>query len=563
MCGTHTGNDPGRDPDPAPCTGSEMASRLPDGYHGNQGLGTLSAQAPKVRNSKSDSMGKTLRLPGASRRVSAWSGDLEELEERNRTSPRRHLFGKRTVSVPHQLSERCDVWSSGSDRSGVRAHSDTDDRSFEESGSGRSSRDPGGGQPAILLRGIFHIEKRSCDVSLTCNQLQWSPIQPESPGFPNRPKSLKIIINPHSHKGEASKLYYEHVAPLFKLADIQTDVTETTYAGHALALLRECELQEYDGVVCVGGDGSANEVAHGLLLRAQIDAGKNTDTIFTPVRAPIPLGIIPAGSTNVLAYSLHGTKHTGTAALHIIMGNIQPVDTCTFSSSNKLLRFGFSAMFGFGGATLALAEKHRWMPSSQRREFAFLKTLANLKPESCELTFLPIKNEEVKYRGAQKNKREKAARSGSKDPWQHIQGQLLNVSIMAIPCLCSMAPRGLAPNTRLSNGTMALNIVRNTTRQEFVKHLKRFATLKNPFSFPFVDTFLVEEVKISLRNYGRSSQEQNGNRNTAEDICPWNIDGDLVEVSSDIHVRLHPELINIYGTNVEELDGFNAKCSCL
>ncbi|OCT63676.1 ceramide kinase-like protein [Xenopus laevis] len=602
-----------------------MASRVQDGYHDNQGLNTQSTQTPKVPNSKSDNMGKTLRLPGASRRVSAWSDDLEELDERSRASPRRHLFGKRTVSVPHQLSERCDVWSSGSDRSGVRALSDTDDRSIDESGSGLSP---------VLLRGIFEMEKRSCDVSLTCSQLLWNPIQPESPvstsltrqqkeefidlrdifsvklkrrrsagqtkggtllgitiflcirkgrklkdrsvhlhnqsedycdiwfkqlkeilnGFPNRPKSLKIIINPHSHKGEASKLYYEHVAPLFKLADIQTDVTETTYAGHALALLRECELQEYDGIVCVGGDGSASEVAHGLLLRAQIDAGKNTNTIFTPVRASLPLGIIPAGSTNVLAYSLHGTKHAGTAALHIIMGNIQPVDTCTFSSNNKLLRFGFSAMVGFGGRTLALAEKHRWMPSSQRREFAFLKTLANLKPETCELTFLPIENEEVKYRSAQKKNRGKAAHSASKDPWQHLQGQLLNASFMAIPCLCSMAPRGLAPNTRLNDGTMALIIARNTSRQEFVKHLKRFATVKNPFSFPFVETFLVEEVKVSIKHNGR---------NTAEGICPWNIDGDLLEVSSDIHVRLHPELINIYGTNVEELDGFNAKCSCL
>lgn len=35
------------------------------------------------------------------------------------------------------------------------------------------------------------------------------------------------------------------------------------------------------------------------------------------------------------------------------------------------------------------------------------------------------------------------------DRWQMIQGQFLNVSIMAIPCLCSVAPRGLAPNTRL------------------------------------------------------------------------------------------------------------------
>ncbi|XP_069812145.1 ceramide kinase-like protein, partial [Dendropsophus ebraccatus] len=153
---------------------------------------------------------------------------------------------------------------------------------------------------------------------------------------------------------------------------------KTNYKGHALALLKECELQEYDGIVCVGGDGSVSEVVHGLLLRAQMDAGKTINGSISPVRAPLPLGIIPAGTTNILAYSLHGIRHSVTAALHIIMGNIQPLDACTFSSEDKLLRFGFSSMFGFGGRTLALAEKHRWMPSSQRRDFAVIKTLANL-----------------------------------------------------------------------------------------------------------------------------------------------------------------------------------------
>lgn len=60
-------------------------------------------------------------------------------------------------------------------------------------------------------------------------------------------------------------------------------------------------------------------------------------------------------------------------------GHIQSVDICSFSSAGKLLRFGFSAMFGFGGRTLALAEKYRWMSPSQRRDFAVLKALAKLQ----------------------------------------------------------------------------------------------------------------------------------------------------------------------------------------
>lgn len=44
-------------------------------------------------------------------------------------------------------------------------------------------------------------------------------------GFRSRPKFLKVFINPSSHKKEAVHIYREHVAPLFKMADIRTDIT--------------------------------------------------------------------------------------------------------------------------------------------------------------------------------------------------------------------------------------------------------------------------------------------------------------------------------------------------
>ncbi|CAM4642917.1 unnamed protein product [Caretta caretta] len=503
-----------------------------------------------------------------------------------------------------------------------------------------------GGEEEPLLRGIFQIGKRSCDVVLSARQLRWSPIQPESRGghsnmnvpckeesvemkdifsvklkrrrfagqkkggmllgitvfvclkkenklkdsavsfnnlsedhchswfrclkeilngFPNRPKSLKVFVNPNSHKREATHVYYEQVAPLFKLADIKTDVTVTEYEGHALSLLKECELHAFDGVVCVGGDGSTSEIAHGLLLRAQMDAGRDTDYILSPVKAPLPLGIIPAGSTNVLAHTLHGINHAVTATLHIIMGHIQPVDIFTFSSPSKLLRFGFSAMFGFGARTLALAEKHRWMPSNQRRDFAVIKTLASLKPEECELSFLPLKNS---LQGSQENvttKKERLKKSDSKVQWHTIQDYFLNVSIMAIPCLCSMAPRGLAPNTRLNNGSMALIVVRNTSRAEFIKHLKRYASVKNQFNFPFVETYAVQEVKVQPRTKIGYDTEENVflHATSAEGNYPWNIDGDLMEGASEVHVRVHPQLINLYGVSIDELDDSKAMCTCL
>ncbi|XP_033900930.3 ceramide kinase-like protein isoform X1 [Acipenser ruthenus] len=580
--------------------------------------------------------------------LNAWSGSLEDLQQQaqpvspvstdNTGKKKKTKPPQRSVSVP-QLFALEDAADSEAEerRTGEKCHIERDD---EES----------------ILRGIFKIEKKSCDVELRASRLVWTPIQPETPtgtskagmllnkdyvelkeifavklkrrrsvgqqkggtllgitlfqcvkkgkklkdhaihlsnmsedhcevwlrhfkdilnGFRNRPKSLKVFVNPNSHRKEANQIYSEQIAPLFKLADIKTATTITEYKGHALSALKECDLKEFDGVICVGGDGFANEVAYGLLLRAQMDAGRDTDSIFTPVRAPLPLGIIPAGSTDIVAYSVQGIRHPLTAAMHIIMGHYQSVDVCTFSTHSRLLRFGFSAMFGFGGRTLALAEKHRWMPSSQRREFAVIKTLANLKPEECELTFLPLKNPKQE---SQKTTRSKLKRDSSNhfdnvDQWQSIQGLFLNISIMAIPCLCSMAPKGLAPDTRLDNGSMSLIAVRNTSRADFIKHLKRYGSLKDQFSFPFVETYTVQEVKLKPRStsgWADDLSEENvkfDSKRTpmisSEKNYPWNIDGDLMEASSEVNIRVHPRLITLFGVTTEEFDDSTVKCSCI
>uniref|UniRef100_A0A667WKB9 Ceramide kinase-like n=1 Tax=Myripristis murdjan TaxID=586833 RepID=A0A667WKB9_9TELE len=439
----------------------------------------------------------------------------------------------------------------------------------------------------VLLRGIFKLKKKSHDVLLTRTRLTWTPIVPETPtgalllkdvfavrvkrrraagqqtggavlglalfcgrrrgrrleeetlhlnnasvehthtwfntvkellAASKRPRSLKVLINPCSHKKEAVHIYRAHVAPLFKMADIHTDITITEKKGHALSVLKECKLDEFDGsvLVCVGGDGSVAEVCHALVLRAQLDAGSPE----TPERATLPLGIIPAGSTDVVSCSVHGVRDPVTAALHIILGHLQQVDMCSFSSLGRLVRFGFSAMFGFGGRSLALAEKKRWMSSSRRREYALVKTLAKLRPEECELSFLPAK----KTDGNLSEQR---------------------ISIMSIPCLSPHVPRGLAPNTRLANGSAALIAVGNTSRSEFIRHLKRFSSSSGQFSFSFVEAHAVSAVRLrprALTGWPEEENEEEGESKStpiiqSERAFPWNIDGELVEIANEVLVR--------------------------
>uniref|UniRef100_A0A096M0L6 Ceramide kinase-like n=1 Tax=Poecilia formosa TaxID=48698 RepID=A0A096M0L6_POEFO len=385
-------------------------------------------------------------------------------------------------------------------------------------------------------------------------------------GFSTRPRYVKVFINPSSHKKEAVHIYRDHVAPLFKMADVRTDITVTDRKGHALSVMKECKLDEYDGVVCVGGDGSVAELCHALVLRAQLDA----DSPENPVRAALPLGIIPAastGSTDVVSCSVHGVRDPVTAALHVVLGHLQQVDMCSFSSSGQLVRFGFSAMFGFGGRSLARAEKKRWMSSSRRREYAVVKTLARLRPEDCQLSFLPAKSSESSLFGQQGIENREIA----EESWMTNQGLYLSISVMSIPCLSPHAPQGLAPNTSLDNGSASLIAVGNASRSEFIKHLKQYTSSSGQFSFPFVETHSVSAVRIrprSLIGWSEEESEDEGDSKNTPIIqseraaLPWNIDGELVEIANEVLIRVHPRLITLYGEEVNEAES-TVTCSCI
>ncbi|KAK2840067.1 hypothetical protein Q5P01_013807 [Channa striata] len=389
-------------------------------------------------------------------------------------------------------------------------------------------------------------------------------------GFSSRPRYVKVFINPSSHKKEAVHIYREHVAPLFKMADVRTEITVTERKGHALSVMKECKLDGYDGIVCVGGDGSVAELCHALVLRAQLDA----DSPKNPVKPALPLGIIPAGSTDVVSCSVYGVRDPVTAALHIILGHLQDVDMCSFWSHGQFVRFGFSAMFGFGGQCLARAEKKRWMPSSQRREYALVKTLARLRPEDYQLCFLPGK---TSTRNQSEHRRDQAlnAESEAEESWTTNQGLYLSISIMSIPCLSPHVPRGLAPNTSLANGSAALIAVGNTSRSEFIKHLKRYSSSSGQFNFSFVETHTVSAVRIRPRSVTgwveeeeEEESEEEGNPRTTPIIrsegaaFPLNVDGELVEIASEVLIRVHPRLITLYGEDVDEADSL-ASCSCI
>lgn len=77
------------------------------------------------------------------------------------------------------------------------------------------------------------------------------------------------------------------------------------------------------GIVCVGGDGIFHESLNGL-LEARAAAAASTEPGAAELAAllgGLRLAHIPAGSTDAVACTLHGTRSPFTAAMHVCLGD--------------------------------------------------------------------------------------------------------------------------------------------------------------------------------------------------------------------------------------------------
>ena len=98
-------------------------------------------------------------------------------------------------------------------------------------------------------------------------------------------KNIAFIVNPVSGTKSKSRLA-KLIRESRDLQQFAPTVVVTEYAGHATQLAQQFALQDYYAVIAVGGDGTINEVASGLI-------GSQT-----------ALGVVPNGSGNGFARHL-------------------------------------------------------------------------------------------------------------------------------------------------------------------------------------------------------------------------------------------------------------------
>ncbi len=100
-------------------------------------------------------------------------------------------------------------------------------------------------------------------------------------------KKMLFIMNPVAGRMKAKTELYDILA-CFCRAGYEPTIQITKNRGHATRLAQNAKNKGYDIVVCSGGDGTARETIIGLLR-----SGSN-----------VPLGYIPAGTTNDLGNTL-------------------------------------------------------------------------------------------------------------------------------------------------------------------------------------------------------------------------------------------------------------------
>lgn len=137
-------------------------------------------------------------------------------------------------------------------------------------------------------------------------------------------KSMLFIYNPKAGKALIRNKLAD-ILDIFAKADYEITIYPTRFAGDAKQFVEGLE-RSFDLLVCSGGDGTLDEVVTGMI------AGEKE----------IPIGYIPAGSTNDFANSLGISKNMQQAAKTLIAGQNFPCDIGSFNQDI----FVYIAAFG-------------------------------------------------------------------------------------------------------------------------------------------------------------------------------------------------------------------------
>jgi diacylglycerol kinase (ATP) len=182
-------------------------------------------------------------------------------------------------------------------------------------------------------------------------------------------RKIGFIINPKSGTDRIKK-FKPLIELYFPEEKFICTYHTTEFAGHATGLAKELASEAYETVVAVGGDGTANEVAQGLIYSGTA------------------LGLLPKGSGNGLARACHIPLQPEKALQIIAKGYVQSMDIGVINEKIFLSNAGTGL-----DAHVALKCKH----SEQRGLLMYIRnTVSSFKSYKSKTYFMVIDGVKIK-----------------------------------------------------------------------------------------------------------------------------------------------------------------------
>ena len=298
-------------------------------------------------------------------------------------------------------------------------------------------------------------------------------------------KNIAFIINPISGSKETQNAKRKLPKLIMQTLDSEQwlpNITFTEYAGHAVELAKQYARMGFDAVVAVGGDGTVNEVAQGIVKGV---SGLGVSGLGVSGLGKTALGIIPMGSGNGFARHL-GIPIRPQKALEMI-NHSEPISVDYGLANGRL--FVSTCGTGFD----ALIADH--FAGSNKRGFS---------------TYLQnIIHDAFSYQAQT----------------YHIVGDGLDVTHKAFLITFANANQWgyealIAPKASIQDGKMDIMMMSSHARLGSASlALRLFAGSIDDSHF--MDTLRAKEVTLFR-----------------EEAAPFHIDGDPVEMEKDIHIRI-------------------------
>ena len=197
-----------------------------------------------------------------------------------------------------------------------------------------------------------------------------------------------VVVNPNSANGSTGRKWPQIREQLMEhIGSFEEKFTTAT--GHAIELVREALTAGTQRIVCVGGDGTNNEVVNGFF-----------DGI-RPLNPEAVLGFVPRGTGGDLRKTLGIGKELKSCLPVLARGNVMPADLGVVEFEDhrgqRIWRlFVNITSFGIGGlvdkkvneSTKALGGKTSFFIGTVKAMFAYKNKLVNLKVTSGTDTVL-------------------------------------------------------------------------------------------------------------------------------------------------------------------------------